>query len=370
MNILFRNYIIKKPLFFIITIVLCIVIYFTLYKNYYNQPIYENMKNITTKNEYLGTLMKHNDERHFPYRYLHDGKNNILPIVMISAFFRDNKERVDLYNEYVNNNIKIIGITAYKSFPKPITDASADSSSKDDTFDYYSNIKNWLVCFKNPTKYGFDSRHNLLQMSESDFYDADISAPYSNKKYDMIYVCLKDNDSCPKDGWNAINRNFNLALKCFPIIINEFNMNVLVVGRVNCGLDILYGDKITVVDFLDFYKFQDKLKESKILFIPNIYDASPRIVAECIIKDIPVLMNQSIVCGSNYINDETGELFTDEHDIRFALTNLLGRIDKISPKKWWSDNYSKKKSAKKLRDFLIKEYPDELKEVEEVHFFL
>lgn len=349
---------------------LCIVIYFCILKNNDSESIYENMENKKPINEYLETLMKHNNERHFPYRYLHDENNNILPIVMISAFFRDDKERVELYNEYVENNIKMIGITAYKSFPKPITDTTGDSTSKDDTFDYYSNIKNWLFCFKNPVKYGFDSRHNLMEMSESDFYDADPSAPYGNKKYDMIYVCLKDTDSCPMDGWNAVNRNFNLALKCLPIIINEFGMNVLVVGRVNCGLETLYGDKIEVVDFLDFYKFQDKLKESKMLFIPNIYDASPRIVAESIIKDIPVLMNQNIICGSKYINNETGELFTDENDIRLALTNLLGRVDKISPKKWWKNNYSKKKSAKKLRDFLIKEYPDELNKVEEVHFFL
>jgi hypothetical protein len=207
-------------------------------------------------------------------------------------------------------------------------------------------------------------------MSESDWYNADDNAPYSNKKYDIVYICLKDTDSCPVNGWNAINRNFDLAQKCFPILINEFGLKVLVIGRLGCGLETLYGDKIEVTDFLPFHDFQQKLKESRILFIPNIYDASPRVVAESLIKDIPVLMNQNIICGSKYINFETGELFTDEHDIRLAVTNLLDRIDDISPKEWWAKHYSTKICAKKLRDFLYPEYPDILENIKEIYFYL
>jgi hypothetical protein len=297
----------------------------------------------------------------------------MLPIVMVSGFFRSDKERVEMYNEYIKNNIKIIGITAYKTFPKPITDVTGDSESKNDSFDYYANIKVWLNCFNDPERYGFDNRHTLLEMSESDFYDAEIINKPFKKKYDMIYICLKDSDeNCPMDGWNSINRNYNLALRCFPILINEFNMNILVVGRINCGLEKLYGDKITVVDFLDFFKFQDALRESKILFVPNIYDASPRVIAESLIKDVPVLMNRSIVCGSKYVNNNTGELFNDENDIRFSVSKLLERMNsgKISPNAWWAKNYSKKKCGKLLRDFLYKEFPNELEDVKEVHFYL
>jgi hypothetical protein len=325
------------------------------------------------ENNYITTTMAlHEKERNFPFRYTHDENGKMLPIVMIAAFFRDDKQRVTMYNEYLNNGIKIIGITAYKSFPKTITDVTGDSTSKDDTFDYYANIKVWLNCFSEPYRYGFDNRHSLLEISESDFYDADeIPVPYT-KKYDLIYICFKDDEKCSMDGWNAINRNFNLALRCFPILINEFNMNILVVGRLNCGLEKQYGDKITIVDFMDYFKFQDTLKQCRMLFVPNIYDASPRVVSESIIKDIPVLMNRSIVCGSKYINDQTGELFTDENDIRFSLRRMLARIEngEMSPRNWWKQNYSKKKSAKKLRDFLYNHFPNELEKVKEVHFYL
>jgi hypothetical protein len=328
----------------------------------------EQVKEAELREAYLETLKQHEKERHFPYRYLYDENGKILPIVLVSGFFRDDKER-DMFTEYVYNGIKVVGITAYKSFPKAITDTTGDSGTKDDAFDYYENIRNWLCCFRDPDLYGFDSRHNLIDISESDFYDADEAEP-TEKKYDIIYVCFKDGDDCPMDGWNAVNRNYKLALDCLPIIMNEYNLKMLIVGRVNCGLEQLYGDNIEIVDFMPYFEFQEKLRQSRILFVPNIYDASPRTVAEAIIKDIPVLMNKTIVCGSKYINNETGELFTDHNDIRFSLSRLLGKMDTISPKKWWSQNYNKKKMGKKFRDFLYDQYPDILQNTKEVNFYM
>jgi hypothetical protein len=313
----------------------------------------------------LELLQKHRTEVHFPYRYLQDEKNNMLPIVLVSAFFRDPNER-DLFFEYRRRDIKVVGITAYKSFPRPILDNSPDKIYNEG-FDYLKNIKNWFSCFKNKSYYGFDTRHNIIDYSESDFYDIDES-PALEKKYDLIYVCFNDNDSCSMNGWNAINRNYKLALACFPIIMNEFKLKMLVIGRMDCGLKELYGDYIELLDYMPYHEFQDKLRESRCLFIPNIYDASPRTVAEALIKDVPVLMNMNIVCGSKYINYETGEFFTDEHDIRLSLKTLLDKKDKISPRKWWKENHSKKQAGKKFRDFLNEQYPEILNEVNEVYF--
>lgn len=318
---------------------------------------------------YLETLTKHEKERHFPYRYLYDENGKILPIVLVSGFFRDDKER-NIFTEYVYNGIKVVGITAYKSFPKPITDNTGDNSSKDDAFDYYENIKNWLCCFRDPDLFGFDKTHNLIDISESDFYDADDKKEPVEKIYDVIYVCFKDDDECSTDGWNAVNRNYKLATSCLPILINEFKLKVLIIGRLNCGLEKLYGDNIEILDFMPYFDFQEKLRQSRFLFMPNIYDASPRVIAEALIKDIPVLMNRTIICGAKYVNHETGELFTDENDIRLSITRLLAREKSISPKKWWEKNYSKKKMAKKFRDFLYTQYPDILEKTKEVSFFM
>jgi len=302
----------------------------------------------------------------FPFRFLYDENGNILNIVILAAFFRspnDNKR----YNEYLEAGVKIIGVTSYKTFPKLISDNTGDNETMKDTFEYAKNIKIWIQCFDNPKLYGLTDYNKLYTMSESDFYNVDNSEPVE-KVYDIIYSCLDTEDNCSKDGWNYVNRNFKLALECFPIMINEFNLKILVMGRTDCGLEEKFGPNIQTMKMLPYHEFQQKIKESKILFVPNIYDASPRVVAEAITKDVPVLMNRSIVCGSKYINDETGMLFTDEHDIRYSLKILLSRLGTISPKKWWSENYSRKGSAIKLRNFLYEEFPEELKDVKEVYF--
>ena len=302
----------------------------------------------------------------FPFRQLCNEKREIIPIVALTSFFRNDKD-IQRYNDYISNGIIVIGYTSYKSFPKPISDDSLDKNTLDDTFEYTKKIKNWVCCFKNPINYGFTNYNNLLEMSESDFIDASSDIGL-DKKYDFIYNCLPDDaNTCPLNGWNAINRNFNLALKCFPIMINEFNLKILVIGRLNCGLEELYKDNIEVIGQLPYNEFQNKLKESKYLFIPNIYDASPRVITEAISKNIPVLMNSSILCGSKYINYETGEFFTDEYDIRLSLKNLLNK--NISPKKWWEQNYSKSKSGIKFKNWLYNFYPDILKNTTEVLFY-
>jgi len=304
-----------------------------------------------------------NKKHSSPFRKLCDENRNIIPVMALTSFLWT-PDDINTYNEYIANGVKVIGYTSYKTFPKVISDSTQDNQTMDVKFDYTGKIKNWVACFKNLEDYGFTDFNNILEMSESDFKDPEDFSP-KEKKYDFIYSCLEDDkETCPLNAWNAVNRNFNLALKCFPIMVDEFNLKILVVGRLNCGLEKF--KNIEVVNMLPYHEFQDRLKESKYLFVPNIYDASPRVITEAISKDIPVLMNRHIICGSKYINYNTGEFFTDEHDIRYHLKKLLDK--KISPKKWWKENYSKSKSGVKFKNFLDKCYPG-LINSKEVQFF-
>lgn len=338
-----------------IDLIILLIILFLIYLsiNYVNK-----MTELFTQGDLLNT-------RKFPFRYFKDENNNVLPIVAVTAFFRSTEEK-ELYYKYVNANINIIGITAYKTFPKNIRDVSEDKFHLTDKFNYTEEIKLWLVCMKDIELYNFNCNNIITDISESDFYDIEDPLIIVEKKYDFIYICNKDSDTCPMNGWNAINRNYDLALKCFPIMINEYKMKGLCVGRIGCDL-VQFGDNITVTDFLPYHELQQKMRESKFLFLPNIYDASPRVIAECIIKDLPVLMNKSIICGFKYINNETGEFFIDENDIRNGLDNIL--INK-SPRERWKKDYSIQKSSKKLRDFLYLYYPNILENVNSVSFII
>jgi len=337
---------------------------------YYFSKLKRKQLNPAELKEYI---QRFHDKKHrmFPFRYFTDADGNALPFVAVSAFFRDDKAKQRFY-EYKEKGIHLFGITAYKSFPKKeLLDKSEGEYERTDNFDYINNIRDWLCCFRDKETYGFSSYNNIIDISESDFYSSEEDADTNReKKYDFIYICNKDSDSCPMDGWNAVNRNFDLALKCFPIICNEFQMKGLVVGRVGCGLEQKYGEKLEVVDWLDWHVLQEKMRESKFLFVPNIFDASPRVIAECMTKDLPVLMNKNILCGSKYINYDTGEFFSDENDLRPALTNLKNKLFKISPKTWWKNNYSQEKSQGRLREFLHNAFPGTLDNVDRVKFIL
>ena len=299
-------------------------------------------------------IQRFNDKEHrmFPFRYFTDENDKVLPIVAVTGFFRG-KDAEDRFREYKQKGVLIFGITAYKSFPnRDMMDESEGEYERNDTFEFTKEIRDWLCCFKDKTTYGFSSWNRTIDISESDFYTAEKDQDIK-KKWDFIYICNKDSDSCPLNGWNAINRNFDLAKKCFPIMCKEMGLKGLIVGRDGCDLEKEYSkDQLEIVGWLDWHVLQERMRQSKCLFVPNVFDASPRVVAECITKDLAVLMNRKILCGSKYITYETGELFTDETDIRQAVINLKNKEYKISPKKWWEENYSQEKSQTKLRDFL------------------
>ena len=313
------------------------------------------------------------ENRMFPFRYFTDKDGKALPVVAVTGFFRG-KDAEDRYHEYVRKGVRVFGITAYKSFPnRAMLDASEGEYERNDTFDYPGRIRDWLCCFKKKARFGFTRWNHTADISESDFYNAeeeDAEKPAPAKKYDFIYVCIKDGDDCPANGWQAVNRNFDLAKKCFPIMCKDFGLKGIVVGREGCGLEKEYGEKLEVTGWLDFHVLQAKMRESKFLFVPNVLDASPRVIAEAITKDLAVLMNRNILCGSKYVVPETGELFTDETDLPAALSKLQNRHYQMAPKEWWKANHSQAQSQKELRDFLAASFPSELKGVERVQFIL
>ena len=351
----------------IIFAVLIILLLINLYLLFRRVP-----KECMTNNDLEEYIQQFNEKDHrmFPFRYFTDDSGKVLPIVAVTGFFRG-KDAENRYREYKKKGITIFGITAYKSFPnRELLDKSEGEYERNDTFNYTKEIRDWLCCFSNKSKYGFTGWNRTIDISESDFYNAEKDMSIK-KEWDFIYICNKDDDSCPLDGWNAINRNFDLAKKCFPIMCKEFGLKGLIVGREGCGLEKEYSkEQLETIGWLDWHVLQDKMRASKFLFVPNIFDASPRVIAECITKDLPVLMNRKILCGSKYVNYDTGEFFTDETDIRSALTNLKNKEYKISPKKWWEENYSQEKMQKRLRDFLSECFPGEFDGIRRVKFIL
>ena len=73
------------------------------------------------------------------------------------------------------------------------------------------------------------------------------------------------------------------------------------------------------------------------MFAPNLHDASPRVLAEALCLDVPILVNRHILGGWKYVSNETGAFFGGEHDVVDAVRALLSerRRAELQPRRWF-----------------------------------
>jgi len=158
-------------------LVVCCILLFIYIRNIYHKGYREGIENQTQpdtidKDTYIQGFLK-KENRMFPFRYFTDKNGKVLPVVAVTGFFREEAAK-EKYNEYKKRGIHIFGITAYKSFPnRQMLDSSEGEYERNDTFDYTNEIKDWLCCFKDKTHYGFTSKNNTIDISESDFYTSE-----------------------------------------------------------------------------------------------------------------------------------------------------------------------------------------------------
>lgn len=223
------------------------------------------------------------------------------------------------------NEYSIIGISSNRGFPKKCPN-------------YAKSCFGWCHCFRDPDNYIPIEVPKAL-ISESDFINYDKIKPYNvDKKYDFAYTCLKT-QSEPK--------NYKLFLKSLPILVDQMNLKGLVIGR-RCKYNNI--DCIGLTSRKQFFRF---ISSARFLFLPNKYDASPRILTESLCLDIPVVVNEEILGGWKYVSSQSGFFFSDD------LVNLSEAIEKVldskmSPRDHFAGLYGPQKTGWKLRESLQK----------------
>ncbi|CAE7501180.1 MFSD6, partial [Symbiodinium sp. CCMP2456] len=80
---------------------------------------------------------------------------------------------------------------------------------------------------------------------------------------------------------------------------------------------------ITQTTFLSQDEFFAYVKQSRFLFLPQVHDASPRVITQALALDVPLLMNRNLIGGWKYLTETTGEFFSDATDIKQSAQRLL-----------------------------------------------
>jgi hypothetical protein len=199
-----------------------------------------------------------------------------------------------------------------------------------------------------------------MLLTESDLKDADAYKPDPAiaKEYDFMYVCLQDNDKC-EPGWQSFNRNWDLAKECLEIMCGEFGLSGVLVGRTNCEFTKKCNGIVKVIPFLEFDAFQQEMQKCRFLFVPNVADASPRVITEAICYNMPVLVNRNILGGWHYVKPGvTGEFFTSKRDVVPALRKLTTNLNAYAPRRHFMRHHGKHRDGRRLAAFLKQHYPD------------
>jgi len=305
---------------------------------------------------------------------LYDNRGTKLNVTLISKpMYND----TDFKQLLVNKPNKIyLGITSYLEFPftssnpndkymdiKDIYNKNKKSDGYNPNYyDMYLDIcEGWLHCFKNPEKY-IDTKKSLALISESDFINYNIIKPDNSikKEYDYIYSCPKVNENSGCDDWVSYNKNWDLGKKCIKVM-SDMGLKGLLIGRKGCNVP----ENCDTTGWVEYSEMLKLYQKAKFIFLPNEADASPRVLTESLSLNTPCLINKNILGGWKYINNKTGQFFTDENDIKENVNILINNLSKCSPRQYIIDNYGPLHSGKKLKEFLFTHFKDRLNVKEE-----
>jgi hypothetical protein len=293
-----------------------------------------------------------------PFKNLFDDQGQPLNVILIAAPFRTEEDE-QTYEKYRSQGLSFCGISSYINFPGHIENPYEDRFHEERGHDYPAMVSAWLHCFRDPPTNLQRSGLPLMLLAESDLKDADAYKPDLAivKEYDFMYVCLQDNDKC-EPGWQSFNRNWDLAKQCLEIMCGEFGLRGVLVGRTNCEFTKKCNGIVKVIPFLEYDAFQREMQKCRFLFVPNVADASPRVITEAICYNMPVLVNRNILGGWHYVEPGvTGEFFTNKTDVRPALRSLTTQMNMYSPRRHFTRHHGKHRDGRRLAAFLKQHYP-------------
>jgi len=163
------------------------------------------------------------------------------------------------------------------------------------------------------------------------------------KDFDFAYVC-------GPASWNKFCRNSPLAKLCLAILA-ENGFSAAIFGR-DKDAELPHTSALTLYPYLPWHEFLKVLARCRYLLVPNIYDASPRLLAEALRLNIPLLVNKQILGGWHYVERPSGIFFKDETDFESTLEKLLKR--RFQAREYFERLFGPRYAEARLRRFLRK----------------
>ena len=230
----------------------------------------------------------------------------------------------------------------------------------------------WLHCFRNSSCIPKNAPHIL--MSESDFVDP-CFFPVVSKPKKIDFICFSCDDY--PSGFNY--KGFDVFLQILPIL-NKIGLRGKVIFYVGSGkkwkMPITKEQDVFLRQSVDI-EFVTKsqrgvakaMSRAAFTLFPNRHDCSPRLIAESIINNTPVVINKNIDGGWKYpdTNDIYGACFdpASSESIKQACKHAMSIKGDIQSE--WMKEYGFWNSSKKLAD-IVREYFPIDKDITHLYF--
>ncbi len=252
---------------------------------------------------------------------------------------------------YLARDYRIMAITSQGVFPMigdgpgNLPDHAGPQEGRHE--DYVDKVEGWAHCFRDPDAF-LPAGKPRLRFSNSDNLEPDRLWRIANrpgpleKRWDFVYSCMPDRS-------NFIRKNWAMAKRCALRFAEDLGLRGLLVGVAEVN-DAPRHPLIDLRPPMRWREFLRALGESRVGFFPNTWDPSPRVIAEAMCLDVPILVNHDILGGWQYVAPESGRFFRTEDDALDAMTEVLA--GSFSPRDWYCSNYGRSNAGRRLAAFI------------------
>lgn len=221
-------------------------------------------------------------------------------------------------------------------------------------------VQAWCHPFKHPEK-RIPVKRPLILLPESDFLDSTMlhCEKERNIKYDYFYFTVNSGPGIESKGLYTF---FDML----PELCRRRLRGLVIVYYPNAGLTKRFTVRVTPAHrqllrraepYLTYHwgllrdrQMDEFMKQCKFGLFPNTADNSPRIISECLSRNVPIFVNDKIHGGWHYVNDSTGSLFNMSNlpqRLKFMMSNKFPDVQSN-----YESKFGFKRSAKKLAKFL------------------
>jgi len=299
----------------------------------------------------------------WPFNKIIDARGKDTGVVGLAApfttFYYNSEYEKALFWRLKANGHVMLGISSYEFFPGNATDPLTDRKPQQNPEDKetYAAMDGWLHCFQKPWEHLPPGMPRAL-ISQSDYIDP-LHVDSRPRGLPRKYLFSMSNLG---GAWNDFNRNWTLAKECIKLAVQHENAPILVVGKevdkdqtaMSDIMELVRQGRVELTKMIGHTELTNAMEQSEFFFVPNLSDASPRVAAEAMLRDVPVMMNRHIVGGWKYINEQTGVFFDGADDFLPALERLraLRAAGKLRPHAWFSEHFGPRKTSLRVQAFL------------------